>query len=248
MIRKILSRDHHSPKQVGERRDSEIQRIETFSDAVFAFAVTLLIVSLEVPKSFEELATTMRGFFAFGISFTLLILIWHEQHRFFRNYGMDDTMTVALNGALLFLVLFYVYPVKFLFTLIFSDQIYGVDKGPVRITQHQYPQLLMIYALGFMAIYTLFFLMYLRVYLHSERLGLTAAERYDCKSAMYKILVMVTTGLISLIAAYLLPDNKAGASGFIYFLIGPAISIVLRKRKKIRKKRFPESPAMTEGN
>jgi uncharacterized membrane protein len=242
MIRKILSRDHHADKQLGERRDSEIQRIETFSDAVFAFAVTLLIVSLEVPKSFEDLAITMRGFFAFGISFTLLILIWHEQHRFFRKYGMDDTTTVALNGGLLFLVLFYVYPLKFLFTLLFANQIYGYNKGPVMITMHQYPELLMIYSVGFIAIYSLFYLMYLRVYLHSEKLGLSATERYDCKTAMYKILVMVITGLISLIAAYLLPDNKAGASGFIYFLIAPAISVVLRRRRKIRKKLFPELP------
>ncbi len=33
---------------------------------VFAFAVTLLVVSLEVPHTFSELLTTMRGFLAFG--------------------------------------------------------------------------------------------------------------------------------------------------------------------------------------
>ncbi len=54
-------------------RGHEVKRIEAFSDAVFAFAVTLLIVSLEVPKSFEELMVTMRGFFAFGVSFLLLM-------------------------------------------------------------------------------------------------------------------------------------------------------------------------------
>jgi hypothetical protein len=63
-----------------EKRGHEVQRIETFSDAVFAFAVTLLIVSLEVPKNFEELMVSMLGFYAFGISFTLLALIWYDQH------------------------------------------------------------------------------------------------------------------------------------------------------------------------
>src|SRR6266852_3921109 len=114
MIRKFYSAKHNN---IGGRtigRSNEVQRIETFSDGVFAFAVTLLIVSLEVPHSFDELITTMRGFFGFGISFFLLVFIWQEQHRFFRTYGMDDGGTLKLNIALLFLVLFYVYPLKFL--------------------------------------------------------------------------------------------------------------------------------------
>src|SRR5450631_3073357 len=176
MARKLLSGSHVHENYRGTKRDYEIQRIETFSDGVFAFAVTLLIVSLEVPKSFEELLVSMRGFFAFGISFVVLVSIWSEQHRFFRNYGMEDGLTIFLNAALLFIVLFYTYPLKFLFTLIFSDQIYGSHHSPLKITEHQVPILMIIYALGFIAIYTLFFLMYFSVYKKSRRLGFTPLE------------------------------------------------------------------------
>src|ERR1700674_795675 len=101
-------------------RSREISRIEGLSDGVFAFAVTLLVVSLEVPRTFGELMQTMRGFGAFAISFTLLFVIWFNQYKFFRRYGLQDTTTVCLNAVLLFVVLFYVYPLKFLFSYLMN--------------------------------------------------------------------------------------------------------------------------------
>src|SRR5436309_8737536 len=118
MLRQTLIQHHHAG---GFRwRGAEISRIEGLSDAVFAFAVTLLVVSLEVPKTFGELMETMRGFGAFAISFTLLFMVWFNQYKFFRRYGLQDNLTVCLNAILLFVVLFYVYPLKFLFTFLVS--------------------------------------------------------------------------------------------------------------------------------
>ena len=239
MIRKFFSAVHEGGSRVGNKRNHEIQRIETFSDGVFAFAVTLLIVSLEVPKSFDELVTTMRGFFAFGISFLILVMIWNEQHRFFRNYGLEDAWTLTLNGTLLFLVLFYVYPLKFLFSLMFGDQIYGADHSPFTINRHQVPSLMMIYSIGFMAIYTLFFLMYLHAFQNYKKLGLTPLEKFDCKSGMYRLMIMVLAGLGSLITALLLKDEIAGVAGYVYFSIGPAIWLLFSIRNKNRNKLFP---------
>src|SRR5438132_13791251 len=54
-------------------RSHEVSRTEGLSDAVFGFAITLLVVSLEVPRTFGELMYAMRGFGAFAISFTLLL-------------------------------------------------------------------------------------------------------------------------------------------------------------------------------
>ena len=243
MIRKLLSSARSERHEKDSKRNFEIQRIETFSDGVFAFAVTLLIVSLEVPKSFEELLITMRGFFAFGISFLLLIMIWNEQHRFFRNYGLDDMWTITLNGTLLFLVLFYVYPLKFLFTLMFRDQIYGENHSPFTMRQSQIPTLMMIYALGFVAIYTLFFLMYLHASRQATKLGFSALEKFDCRSGMYRLLIMVFTGLGSFITALLLNNDKAGLAGYVYFLMGPAIGIYFSRRNEVRKKLFPGASA-----
>src|SRR4029079_1289143 len=112
-------------------RSEEISRIEGLSDAVFGFAITLLVVSLEVPKTFHELVSAMSGFGAFAISFALLFLVWYNQHKFFRRYGLQDTVTIVLNAILLFLVLFYVYPLKFLFSFLVSKVTGG--HGEVRL-------------------------------------------------------------------------------------------------------------------
>src|SRR5204863_4076464 len=86
-------------------RSHEISRIEGLSDAVFAFAVTLLVVSLEVPKTFEELMHAIRGFGSFAVCFALLFVVWFNQYKFFRRYGLQDALTMIINAGLLFVVL-----------------------------------------------------------------------------------------------------------------------------------------------
>lgn len=236
MLRKMFTKNTQSHHDGFHLRGHEVKRIETFSDGVFAFAVTLLIVSLEVPKSFEELLITMRGFFAFGICFTLLLLIWHEQHRFFRRYGMEDPLTIVLNSLLMFIVLFYVYPLKFLFTVIFSNSIYGDDKSPFSITYGQVPTLMVIYGTGYIIIYFIFMLLYLHAYRNRVGLQLTTVELFDTRTKIYSNLILISIGLLSILVAVMLPANKAGFSGMVYMLIGIALYIYYSVRAKMRRK------------
>ena len=101
-------------------RGEDISRLEGFSDTAFGFAITLLVVSLAAPTHFTELLQLIRGLPAFAVTFFLVATIWYSQYTFFRRYGLGDLTTVILNLALLFVVLFYVYPLKFLFGLVFS--------------------------------------------------------------------------------------------------------------------------------
>jgi uncharacterized membrane protein len=87
------------------RYGREVSRIEGFSDAVFGFALTLLVVALEVPDNFDGLKQILRGFIPFAATFALVCWIWFEHYAFFRKFEAEDALTIFLNCVLLFLVL-----------------------------------------------------------------------------------------------------------------------------------------------
>ena len=228
-------RERLAAKGVGARngfrwRGGEISRLEGFSDAVFAFAVTLLVVSLEVPRTYRELAVTMRGFLPFAICFTALVLIWREHYVFFRRYGLQDDATVWLNAALLFVVLFYVYPLKFLFTLVVSEVLHfsagpphGEAAGPA-IEPSQMPTLFVIYGSGIVAIYTLLSLLYAHALRRRRSLELTPLEIFDTRSSIVAHLLAAGVGLVSIVVALTVPPNLSGLAGYAYFLFAPVMT------------------------
>src|SRR5438874_11915761 len=110
MISKTFAKKHIGAEPGFQWRGDEITRVEGLSDAVFAFAVTILVVSLEAPKSFDDLYAAVKGLPAFAMTFFLLMIIWYNQYKFFRRYGLQDMKTVVLTIILLFVILFYVYP------------------------------------------------------------------------------------------------------------------------------------------
>lgn len=124
-------------------RSHEPSRLETFSDAVFTFAITLIMVSLEVPRTFDELFEVFRGFLAFACCFSIVFIIWNNQNIYFRRYGLNNAYVTLLNALLLFVVLMYVYPLKFLFMALFSGGVYH-DHGHIgkMITEEQQPTLM----------------------------------------------------------------------------------------------------------
>src|SRR5450756_2719615 len=156
-------------------RGTEMSRVDGFSDVVFGFALTLLVVSLEVPKTYGELHNTMRGFFPFAVSFVLLITVWHEHFLFFRRFGLHNTGTITLNAMLLFVVLFYVYPLKFLFGMLIGGFM-GADTTHVFANQHEVVELMLVYGSGFTVIYILLAALYWNGWRQREILGMNVIE------------------------------------------------------------------------
>ena len=139
---------------------------------------------------------------------------------------------------LLFVVLMYVYPLKFLFTLLFSGQIYGEGHSPFKMQARDFPKLMMIYGIGYNLIYLLFSFMYIHALKKGVELQLTAGEVFDTKTKLYKNIILIAIGLLSVFVSQIFPPEDAGIAGMVYILIGPALSIfysyrTVRKRKVI---------------
>ncbi len=194
-------------------RGREITRLESFSDAVFGFAITLLVVSLEVPKNFGELMDTMRGFLAFGVCFAILALIWNHHYVYSRRFGIDDGFVRFLTCTLLFIVLLYVYPMKFLFNLFINGTILGGTRG--QLTTAQGSELFVIYGAGFAAIYFAFAALYLHAWRRRAELELNDLELLDTRWEIYAMLCHASVGIASAIVAVTV--EHVDLAGFIYF-------------------------------
>src|ERR1051325_2289434 len=204
------------------RHRREVSRVEGFSDAVFAFAITLLVVSLEVPKSFHELMATMRGFLSFAICFALLFQVWWRQYRFFRAFDLEDATVIALTGGMLFVVLFYVYPLNFLWSVSFAS-FEGRRIDETVITPAQMPALFVIYGAGVVAIFSILALLYRHAYRLRNQLSLTAEDALEARMQMYSNLGIALIGAASISIALLcqaMAPNSVGIAGLIYFAIG----------------------------
>ena len=227
-------------------RRHDISRLEAFSDAVFAFALTLLVVSLDVPKSYGELMNLMGGFPAFACCFTVLVAIWYEHNLFFRRYGLQDGYTVLLNSVLLFVVMFYVYPLKFMFDSGFSHFMAWTGQGVHPMSFAQLSRASAIYGLGFIAVFVMFGLLYLHAYRKRHELGLTPLEVFKITSYAGHHMVSAAIGVVVVVIALAAPRNYAFISPMVFFFMWPAHALYGSRREKKRKAfeaQLPPEPA-----
>ncbi len=203
-------------KQPFRLRGREVSRLEAFSDVVFGFALTLIVVSLEVPRSFDELMETMRGFPAFAICFAILTWVWHVHHTFFRRYALTDEITIALNMVLLFVVLFYTYPLKYMFSLVTGEIRGGFGGGT----------LMVIYGVGFAGIFALFLAMYAHAWRLRDVLELNELERYDTRTNMIMYTSYIVIGGASAGLGATLEGPAMGWAGMMYWLLGPVSALI----------------------
>lgn len=98
--------------------ENETARIEAFSDGVFAIAVTLLVLDIQVPAHesvavrglTHSLAALWPSYLAFFTSFVTVLVVWVQHHWIFTQVRRADHLLLYWNGLLLLAVTFVRFP------------------------------------------------------------------------------------------------------------------------------------------
>jgi uncharacterized membrane protein len=101
------------------RRGEGTDRMQFFSDAVFAIALTLLVLDIRLPETeavdlLPALLALWPQYFAFALSFVIIALNWTSHHAKYRVIVRFDARLLQLNFVLLFLVAIVPFPTSVL--------------------------------------------------------------------------------------------------------------------------------------
>ena len=213
-------------------RSEQPTRVEGFVDAAFAFAVTLLVVAVgNVPSSVADLMRALNGVPAFAASFLLIAVFWQTHRRWSRRYAIEDTQSVRLSLALVFVTLIYVYPLR-----IVSEMAIG---GPRTVQIHhvvELRELYAIYAVGYAIIEIIFVLLFRHALACADAIGLSPMERLRTRCSIARNGLFLVVAAFSLLLALTLPMGNThpvlnAMPGIVYFMILP-MAFAVRQRER----------------
>lgn len=216
-------------------RGGENTRIEAFTDAAFAFAVTLLMIGGgHVPTRIDQLLGALVGLPGYAASFALLCLFWYTHYTWHRRYGIEDGRSVLLSLLLVFLVLIYVYPLHMMFNAAIS--LGAGPAAPVR-SGHDWRVIYEIFGIAYASMSTVILLFYLNALRLGGELALNPIEITVTRSGVWRWGIQAGIGAFSALLAAALPPDMPGPidalPGLAYWLIAVS-GFFLRRRLRQR--------------
>lgn len=211
----------HPVRDGFRQRGSEITRLETFTDAAFAFSVTVLVIAGgQVPDSFSALWESLEEIPAFAASFTLILMFWHGHVQWSRRFGLEDTRSVLLSAALIFTILTYVVPLKVMTGQFFAWVSGGWLGHPFPLEDiRDLPRLFVLYGIGFVAMTWVMGGLNHHALSQRERLRLDAREELLTRIARDQWMLLSLPGILSVGFASLTPPEIGVWSGFAYMIL-----------------------------
>lgn len=222
-------------------RSDSPSRLENFSDAVFAFSITLLMISLEVPQTFTQILELTDELIAFAITIIPLFIIWQQHRQFFRRYGLDDSVVLKWNTILLFIVLIFIFPLKFLSLFLvrfYSSVLFGTPTVfGTMINGEQVPMLMVYYGLGALGLIFVFSRFYKHALNKKDELELNTYElkhtEYYKRLFTHLCYVPIISIVFVIVIMFFNVTIASVVSGVLYALTGVVFVINQRWLKKV---------------
>ncbi len=220
------------------QRGMDMTRLETFTDAAFAFAVTLLVVGGgdSVPMNFSEMTSALKQIPAFAASFANIMWFWHAHHVWSRRFGLDDTKSVFLSLTLVLVVLIYIYPLKAIYSGaidFFSGGYFASYFGITSVDDLR--DMFVIFGTAYVALSGMIALLYRHALRLSDQLSLSTTEVFDSRSDQLTWIFNAGIAFVSIVLALVLPDGLVPIAGMWYAVLGIIMPWHMNRREKLRK-------------
>jgi uncharacterized membrane protein len=228
------------PRLKGFRlRGMEMTRLETFIDAAFAFAVTMLVISNgQVPGDIPALLAAFKNVPGFVASIAVLSIFWRGHWLWSRRFGLEDGVSILISWMMLVTILIYVYPLKLLFGGMFYYLTgHAVGQLVTANTAGEVRALFAIYGLGFTTISLEILLLNLRAWRLRGPLRLNDHEQSLTRGEITGWSLPAIIGLVSLILALTLPMKRIAWSGWVYITLSFLVPLQRTWRSRREKKK-----------
>ena len=203
-------------------RGMQMTRLETFIDAAFAFAISMLVIAAQqIPDNIQALLAAFKNVPTFVCSIAVLGIFWRGHWLWSRRYGLEDGISILISWLMIVTILIFIYPLKAIFGAMWFFLSHGQvgQRLGLHTTEAQTRTLFAIYALGLIAIATEILLLNLRAWQLREPLRLNAREKLMTRAELTGWSIPVSVGIVSLILALTLPAEQIQWSGWVYFLM-----------------------------
>ena len=217
------------PRLKGFRlRGIEMTRLETFIDATFAFAISMLVIAAQqIPDDIEKLLAAFKNVPTFLCSIAVLGIYWRGHWLWSRRYGLEDGASILISWAMMVTILIFVYPLKAIFGAMWFMLSDGAVGQPFSLhtTEAQVRTIFAIYALGLIAISAGILLLNLRAWQLREPLRLNARERLMTRGELTGWSIPISVGMVSLLFSFTLPIEQIAWCGWVYFLMAILVRV-----------------------
>ena len=205
-------------------RGMEMTRLETFIDAAFAFAISMLVIAAQqIPDNIQALLAAFKNVPTFVCSIAVLGIYWRGHWLWSRRYGLEDGVSILISWMMIVTILIFIYPLKAIFGAMWNLLSNGQVGQPFSLhtTEAQARTIFAIYALGLIAI-------------SAEILLLNLREQLMTQGELTGWSIPVSVGIVSLVFSFILPIEEIAWCGWVYFLM----AILLRVHKFLHNRRL----------
>ncbi|MEN3369621.1 MAG: hypothetical protein V7609_1764 [Verrucomicrobiota bacterium] len=200
-------------------RGLEMTRLETFIDAAFAFAISMLVIAAQqIPDNIEALLAAFKHVPTFICSIAVLGIFWRGHWLWSRRYGLEDSSSILISWAMIVTILIFIYPLKAIFGAMWFQLSHGQLGQPLGL--HTGPQartLFAIYAMGLVGISAEVLLLYWHAWRLRGPLQLNDREKFMTRAELGGWSIPVSIGTASLVLALTLPTKNIEWAGWVYF-------------------------------